>query len=74
MVELRDHAEDIVRAVQKGQRFVLTYRGRPVLRLEPCGDRPKKGAQDPFYRLADLAEPGSGSLSNAEIDKTVYGT
>jgi prevent-host-death family protein len=71
MVELRTNAEKIVRAVRRGQRMVLTYRGRPVVRLEPVvATDPVEN--DPFYALAELADSGGRSLTNDEIDKIVY--
>jgi prevent-host-death family protein len=73
MLELREQAEDIVKSVQKGRRMILTYRGRPVMRLEPI----LADAADPddaFYRLADLAARGGRSLRNEEIDAIVYGS
>jgi antitoxin (DNA-binding transcriptional repressor) of toxin-antitoxin stability system len=71
MLEFRLDAERIIAQVQKGQRMILTHRGKPVARLEPIG----AGApdpDDPFYSLTDLAEPGQ-SLSNSQIDECVYG-
>jgi prevent-host-death family protein len=54
MRELREKAEDIVRSVQKGRRMILTYRGRPVMRLEPIV-ADTTDPDDAFYRLAELA-------------------
>jgi len=71
MVEFRRDAERILAQVQKGQRVILTRRGKPVARLEPL-DKGEIGADDPFYALADLAEAGY-TLSNAQIDEAVYG-
>ena len=71
ILEFRHNAEGIIRRVQQGQRFLLTYRGRPVMRLEPVA-QPEIGADDPFYRLGQLALPGRRSLTNEEIDKIVY--
>lgn len=73
MLELREKAEEVVKAVQKGRRMILTYRGRPVMRLEPI----LADAADPddaFYRLSELAERGGRSLRNEEIDAIIYGT
>jgi antitoxin (DNA-binding transcriptional repressor) of toxin-antitoxin stability system len=71
VLEFRQHAERIIRQVQKGQRFVLTYRHKPVMRLEPVL---ADAADDPIYALADLAAPRGQSLTNAEIDGAVYGS
>jgi len=72
MVELRTNAEKIVHAVRRGQRMVLTYRGQPVVRLEPVVAA-DPAADDPFYTLAELADRRGRSLTNDEIDKVVYG-
>jgi prevent-host-death family protein len=73
MVELRDRAEEIVKAVCRGQRMVLTYRGRPVMRLEPVVDT-TVSPDDAFYGLAALADPHGGPLTNEQIDSIVYGS
>jgi prevent-host-death family protein len=70
MLELRLDAEAIIAQVQKGQRMILTRRGKPVARLEPVDEGPD--ADDSFYSITDLAVPG-GSLTNEEIDKILYG-
>ncbi len=71
MLDLRLDAERIIGQVQKGQRMILTRRGKPVARLEPIAAE-TPAADDPFYSLSDLAEPGQ-SLSNAQIDGLLYG-
>lgn len=73
MVDLRTRAEEIVETVRRGQPLVLTYRGEPVLRLEPIVETAPQ-ANDPFYRLADDADATAASLSNDEIDAAVYGS
>ena len=70
MVDLRLDAERIIAQVQKGQRMILTRRGKPVARLEPIIDVPE--ANDPIYSLADLAVRGE-SLDNTQIDEILYG-
>jgi antitoxin (DNA-binding transcriptional repressor) of toxin-antitoxin stability system len=73
MLELREDAARIVSAVRRGQRMVLTYRGRPAMRLEPIGSR-STSDDDAFYRLADLADHRGDPLTNEEIDRIVYGS
>ena len=71
MLELRRDAERIIARVQKGERIVLTRRGKAVARLEPIrAEAPN--AEDPFYSLTELAVTG-GSLDNARIDEIIYG-
>jgi len=71
VLEFRRDAEKVIRKVLQGKRLVLTYRGKPVLRLEPILDR-KIAPDDPFYSLGKLAVPGGRSLTNEEIDRIVY--
>ena len=71
MLDFRHHAEKIIDQVQKGQRMILTRRGKPVARLEPIVQE-EVGADDPFYSLTDMAEPGA-SLTNAQIDDILDG-
>jgi len=72
MLELRRNAEALIGEVQRGQSLVLTYRGRAVARIEPVRSR-TAAADDPFYRLADLADSRGASLSNRQIDEILYG-
>jgi antitoxin (DNA-binding transcriptional repressor) of toxin-antitoxin stability system len=71
MLEFRRHAERIIAQVQKGERMILTRRGKPVARLEPIRGN-SVDADDPFYSLCELAEP-AGSLTNRRIDEILYG-
>lgn len=72
MLDLRRRAETIIDEVSHGQTMVLTYRGRPAVRLEPIRSD-TVSEDDPFYRLSDLADTGGRSLTNGEIDDIVYG-
>ena len=71
VLEFRQRAEAIIRRVQQGQRLILTYRGKPVMRLEPIPEQPVR-ADDPFYGLGRIAVAEGEALSNEEIDKIVY--
>jgi prevent-host-death family protein len=70
MLDFRLHADKIISQVQKGQRMILTRRGKPVARLEPIVA--EGGEDDPFYSLDDLSDAGA-TLSNAQIDGILYG-
>lgn len=71
LLDFRLDAERILGQVMKGERLVLTRRGKPVARLEPIAqDTPD--VDDSFYSLTDLAETGK-SLSNKQIDDILYG-
>jgi antitoxin (DNA-binding transcriptional repressor) of toxin-antitoxin stability system len=71
VLEFRKHAGQIIRSAINGRRMVMTYRGKPVFRIEPV--EPKTISEDePFYRLADLADTKASSLTNDQIDKIIY--
>ena len=84
MLELRQNAEAVVRDLRQGRALVLTYRGQPLARLEPI--RPSAediAANDPLYVLAEHAgtvgtndqlAKGNARLTNAEIDRALYGS
>ena len=72
MVELRRDAEGVLQRVGRGEQLVLTYRGRPVARLEPV-TKPATSPNDPIYRLAEIAVDRGESLGNEEMDAIVYG-
>ena len=75
MLEFRRDAAKALDAVRRGERLLLTYRGKVVARLEPV--RPESDAipdDDPLLRLDEFAVDGpGGSLGNREIDRVVYG-
>jgi prevent-host-death family protein len=71
MLEFRRDAEAVIRKVRRGQRLIMTYRGKPVIRLEPIQSTAPR-PDDPFYRLAHLATAEGRPLTNEEIDQIVY--
>lgn len=72
LLEFRLHAEKILAQVQRGQRLILTRRGKPVARLEPIVHKPS-GTDDPFYSLSGMCATAGETLSNAQIDDLLYG-
>lgn len=72
MLDFRLDAEKIIAQVQKGQRMILTRRGKPVARLEPIVDG-AIDADDPFYALTELSTSAGESLDNEQIDEILYG-
>jgi len=72
MLDFRLHAEKIIALVQKGQRMILTRRGKPVARLEPINHE-SVDADDPFYTLCELSDESGDSLDNSQIDDILYG-
>ena len=73
MLEFRKDAEKILRQVQQGERLVLTYRGKPVIRLEPITGE-TANEDDPFYALYRYAEDTGEALSNRDMDAIIYGS
>jgi len=73
MLQFRQNSEAILRRLRRGERIVLTYRGRPVARLEPVCDA-LPDPDDAAYRLYEFADPKGASLNNREIDEIVYGS
>lgn len=72
VLEFRQRAKSILASVEKGQSIVLTYRGKPVARLEPIAQKDADG-EDPFYRMNELSATNGKSLTNLEMDRLVYG-
>ena len=72
MLQFRKDAESVLKQVVKGRSFVLTYRGKPIARLEPIRP-PAVDVDDPIYRLSELASDAAGPLTNGEIDDILYG-
>lgn len=72
MLEFRLHAEKIIAQVQRGQRLILTRRGKPVARLEPIVHQ-SSDADDPFYSLSGMCAASGETLSNTQIDDLLYG-
>ncbi|HVR35886.1 MAG TPA: type II toxin-antitoxin system prevent-host-death family antitoxin [Methylomirabilota bacterium] len=70
--EMRFEFERVLRAVKAGRTLTLTYRNKPLARIVPFKAEPDLTADDPIFRLDELAEP-IGPLTNAEIDVAVYG-
>jgi len=75
MLEFRKGAEGILRRVAKGERFLLSHRGRPAARLEPVvTNGPGDSPTDPFLTIGQRALPSpKGKTRHADIDKILYG-
>lgn len=75
MLEFRRNARRALDAVRRGERFVLTYRGKPVARIEPVrAEASGLRDDDSLLRIEDFALDGPGGpLPNESIDKIVYG-
>lgn len=75
MLEFRQNAEGILRRLRRGERLVLSHRGRPAARLEPiAASRISDPEQDPFLTIGRRAVPSpKGKTRHAEIDRILYG-
>jgi antitoxin (DNA-binding transcriptional repressor) of toxin-antitoxin stability system len=75
MLEFRRGAEGILRRVAKGERFVLSHRGRPAARLEPIvGTKPGYSPDDPFLTISNRATRSrKGKTPHQDIDQILYG-
>lgn len=75
MLEFRRNAGGVLRRVGKGERFVLSHRGKPAARIEPLEAASSPDApDDPFFGIANRAKPSpKGRTKHAEIDRILYG-
>jgi antitoxin (DNA-binding transcriptional repressor) of toxin-antitoxin stability system len=75
MLEFRKNAGHILRRVGKGERFVLSHRGRAAARLEPITEGTNHQTQaDLFLTIGNRAVPSpKGKTSHSEIDALIYG-
>ena len=75
MLEFRQDAEGVLRRIAKGERFVLSHRGKPAAHLEPLkAPTPADPASDPFLGIARRAQPSpKGKTRHADIDRILYG-
>ncbi len=72
MLELRKDSAAVLDALKKGVRLVLTYRGRPVARVEPIAAEPVLD-NDPLSDIAQLAVASPlGALKHKDIDAALY--
>ena len=75
MLEFRRNAEGVLRRIAKGERLVLSHRGKPAARLEPLNGPAKEYSEDdPFVSVARRALPSpKGKTNHSDIDEIVYG-
>lgn len=75
MLEFRKNAERVLRRVAKGERLVLSHRGKPAARLELVTATPGAALpNDPFLGIGRRATASpKGKTKHAEIDRILYG-
>jgi len=74
MLEFRKNAERVLRRVAKGERLVLSHRGKPAARLEPMTAPPAAAfPDDPFLGIARRASASpKGKTKHSHIDRILY--
>lgn len=75
MLEFRKNAGGILRRIAKGERLVLSHRGKPAARLEPLQTGPHTNSpDDPFLTIGRRATASpKGKTKHAYIDRILYG-
>jgi prevent-host-death family protein len=74
MLEFRKDAEGVLRRVAKGERFVLTHRGKAAARLEPVSVKARGMESDPFLNIGQRAQASpKGKTNHRDIDRILYG-
>jgi antitoxin (DNA-binding transcriptional repressor) of toxin-antitoxin stability system len=76
MLEFRKDAQSVLRRIAKGERLVLSHRGKPAARLEPLhGPAATDTKNDPFLSIGRRATRSpKGKTRHADIDKILYGS
>jgi prevent-host-death family protein len=72
----KTHLSRLVARAEKGERIVIARDGKPVAQLGPAprAKRRKTPPDDPLLNLERFAFDGPGGrLTNAQIDRLVYG-
>ena len=72
LLEFRKNSKKILEWARRGERMVMTFRGVPVCRIEPMGNK-LPDTNDSFYQITDLADEKGGALKTQEMDKIIYG-
>ncbi|MPY89161.1 MAG: type II toxin-antitoxin system prevent-host-death family antitoxin [Luteitalea sp.] len=66
----------LVARAERGERITIARAGKPVAQLGPAPRRTRRALppEDPLLNLDEFAIEGAGGkLTNAEIDRIVYG-
>jgi antitoxin (DNA-binding transcriptional repressor) of toxin-antitoxin stability system len=75
MLEFRRNAQSILRRIARGERLLLSHRGKPAARLEPLTTAANDAlSNDPFVTIASRATASpKGKTRHTDIDRIVYG-
>jgi prevent-host-death family protein len=76
MLEFRRDAAGVLRRVARGERLVLSHRGKPAARLEPITRGPAADSEnDPFLSIGRRARRSpKGQTNHRDIDRILYGS
>ena len=72
----KTHLSQLIARAEKGERITIARAGKPVAQLGPApkAKRCKLPPDDPLLRLDEWGFDGPiGKLTNADIDRIVYG-
>ncbi len=76
MLEFRQNAQGVLRRIARGERLLLSHRGKPVAKIEPL-DSPAESIDvdtDPFLNIAHRATRSpKGKTKHEDIDRLLYG-
>ena len=75
MLEFRQNAQSVLRRVAKGERLLLSHRGKPAARLEPLTTAANNALSNgPFLTIVSRATASpKGKTGHADIHHIVYG-
>jgi antitoxin (DNA-binding transcriptional repressor) of toxin-antitoxin stability system len=75
VLEFRQRAAAVLRRIAKGERFLLSHRGKPAARLEPVtATRNSALINDPFLTIgARVTSSPKGKTRHTDIDRIRYG-
>jgi antitoxin (DNA-binding transcriptional repressor) of toxin-antitoxin stability system len=73
MLQFRQNAQSVLRRIAKGERLLLSHRGKPAARLEPV-NASRGDASDPFLTIGSRATSSpKGKTRHSDIDRILYG-
>ena len=73
ITKFRKRAPKIIRSLERGESYILTYRGRPVAKIISCPQRKVISSDDPLYRISEWAAKAGKKLKPVKADRLIYG-